>query len=249
MRTVHRVLDPATFDPDAKNQCALAIMTKVPRAGFVKTRLVPPLTHEQAAELNICFLRDTGAAINGACEGNARGIGAYTPVGAEESYQNILPETFHLLPQRGNDFGERLQNAMADLFQIGFAAVCLIDSDSPTVPASVYGRAVELLSENKDRVIIGPSSDGGYYLIGMTKLRERLFQQIDWSTERVLEQTKERADELSLRTDMLPVFCDVDDHVGLQRLRNELLGGQISSSDVAPQTRQFLQDLVTHGTI
>jgi hypothetical protein len=92
-------------------------------------------------------------------------------------------------------------------------------------------------------LVIGPSDDGGYYLIGMTRLRERLFQEIDWSTERVLQQTKERADELGLRIELLPPFSDVDDRVGLQRLHDDLLGGRTSATDVAPQTRQFLQAL------
>src|SRR5436189_4754275 len=102
MKVVHRVLDPGNTSPLRKNLCALAVMTKAPRAGKVKTRLTPPLTPEEAAALNICFLRDTTAAIAAiSSEGHARGIAVYTPIGEERVYEGILPDNFELVPQRG----------------------------------------------------------------------------------------------------------------------------------------------------
>jgi rSAM/selenodomain-associated transferase 1 len=225
-----------------KNLCALAIMTKAPRAGQVKTRLVPPLSPEEAAQLNVCFLRDTAAAIAKACGTTARGVGVYTPIGAEAAYSDILPSKFELLHQHGDGFGERLAFATEDLFQCGFASVCLIDSDSPTVSADVYREAVEMLSKPGDRVVLGPSDDGGYYLIGLKQNHRQLFERIDWSTERVLEQTKRRARELSLEVSLLPTGYDVDDATTLRRLCGELLSDQ-SVRDVAPNTRKFLAAL------
>src|ERR1700730_4325383 len=197
MQPRHSVLDPAACAQSEEKFCALGIMTKAPRPGEVKTRLVPPLTSEDAAKLNICFLRDTAVAIATACRSTARarGIGIYTPVGAEDAYIDILPPDFVLLPQRGDGFGERLASAAEDLFQCGFDTVCLIDSDSPTISADVYAEAVGLLSKPGDRVVLGPSDDGGYYLIGLKQSRRELFDRIDWSTERVFEQTKQRAQE------------------------------------------------------
>ncbi len=228
----------------ARGLCALAVMTKAPQAGRVKTRLVPPLTPEEAAELNKCFLRDTAAAIsNAAGADTACGIAVYTPVGAESAYTDILPADFSLLPQRGDKFGERLYLALEDLFKCGFDSVCLIDSDSPTVPAENFAQAVELLSASEDRVVLGPSDDGGYYLVGMKKPHRHLFEKIDWSTERVLNQTVQRAAEIDLEVKLLPTGFDVDDDAGLRRLRNELLGDQADDS-VAPNTRRFLADLV-----
>src|SRR5262249_2158008 len=203
MQIAHHVLDPdRPFIAD--NLCALAVMTKAPRAGQVKTRLVPPLTPEQAAQLNICFLRDTAQAITKACGATARGVGVFTPLGSETAYSEILPQNFELLPQRGGGFGERLTFAAADLFQCGFASVCLIDSDSPTVAGEVYVQAIELLLVPGDRLVLGPAEDGGYYLIGMKRERPQLFERIDWSTERVLEQTKQRARELGREVNLLP---------------------------------------------
>jgi rSAM/selenodomain-associated transferase 1 len=242
MQARHCVLDPAARAPIDKNLCALAVMTKVPRAGQVKTRLVPPLSPEEAAQLNVCFLRDTAAAIAKACGTTARGVGVYTPLGAEAAYIDILPDEFDLLPQRGEGFGERLAFATEDLFLCGFSSVCLIDSDSPTVSADVYAEAVEVLSQPGDRVVLGPSDDGGYYLIGLKKSRRELFECIDWSTERVLEQTKERARGLNLEVSLLPTGYDVDDAATLRRLCDELLSDK-SDRDVAPNTGKFLAAL------
>ena len=248
-----RVLGPNFPSRMARGLCALAVMTKAPQAGRVKTRLVPPLTPEEAAELNKCFLRDTAVAISSACcrrpvgdEGKtarASAIAVYTPVGAESAYTDILPAGFSLLPQRGHKFGERLYFAVEDLFKCGFNSVCLIDSDSPTVPAENFAEAVELLSATEDGVVLGPSDDGGYYLIGVKKPHRHLFKQIDWSTERVLNQTMQRAAQIGLEVKLLPVGFDVDDDVSLRRLCNELLGEQADNS-VAPNTRTFLAGLV-----
>jgi hypothetical protein len=262
-----RVLDPNLPDRGARGLCALAVMTKAPQPGRVKTRLVPPLTPEEAAELNKCFLRDTAAAISSACsrrpvgdekkmdfkpeEGPSHseaataacGIAVYTPVGAESTYNDILPADFSLLQQRGDKFGERLYFAVEDLFKCGFESVCLIDSDSPTVPAENFAEAVGLLSTNEDRVVLGPSDDGGYYLIGVKKPHWHLFEQIDWSTERVLNQTMQRATEIRTEVKLLPTGYDVDDDASLRRLCNELLGEQGDDS-VAPSTRKFLAGLV-----
>src|SRR5436853_965544 len=154
------VLDPNFPDRMARGVCALAVMTKAPQAGRVKPRLVPPLTPEEAAELNKCFLRDTADAILiAAGTDTACGIAVYTPVGAEAAYADILPADFSLLPQRGDKFGERLYLALEDLFKCGFESVCLIDSDSPTVPAVNFGHAIELLASSDDRLVLGPSDD------------------------------------------------------------------------------------------
>jgi rSAM/selenodomain-associated transferase 1 len=243
------VLDPNLPNRRARGLCVLGVMTKAPLAGRVKTRMVPPLTPEEAAELNRCFLRDTAAAISSACSHRAVGdarktarasaIAVYTPVGAELAYKDILPDDFSLLPQRGDKFGERLYFAVEDLFKCGFDSVCLIDSDSPTVPAENFAEAVELLSTSDDRIVLGPSDDGGYYLIGVKKPHRHLFEQVDWSTERVLNQTIQRATEIGLEVKLLPSGYDVDDADSLRRLRNQLLADK-TSSDVAPYTREFL---------
>jgi rSAM/selenodomain-associated transferase 1 len=243
MKAALRVVDPSIPDPNMRNLCALAIMTKAPRAGHVKTRLVPPLTASEAAELNVCLLRDTAAAIGQVLGKNARGVAVYTPLGTEAQYIGILPGGFELLPQRDGAFGARLSLATEDLFRIGFSSVCLIDSDSPTVGPEIYAEAVSELLNPGDRVVLGPSDDGGYYLIGLKQNHSGLFENIDWSTERVLDQTIQRAAERRLEVKLLPAGFDVDDRATLQRLCDELLG-HTSNASAAPDTRRFLSDLI-----
>ncbi len=244
MRAKHRILSPNEHESTADGLCALAIMTKAPRAGGVKTRLKPPLTAEEAAALNICFLRDTAGAIlrAGAC---ARGIGCYTPFDAAASYHEIFPSDFQLLPQRGSDLGERLIFAVEDLLAVGFSAVCLIGSDSPTVPASAFAEAVKILSLPNDRVVIGPSDDGGYYLIGLKKIQRRMFEEINWSTGSVFEQTVRKARELGLPVHLLPPGYDVDDKVTLGRLCQDLLGPNEGGKEIAAiATKNFLREII-----
>jgi len=226
--------------------CALAIMTKAPRAGKVKTRLTPPLTPGEAATLNTCFLRDTATTIaNTAREGVARGIAVYLPIGAEGAYAGILPAEFELLPQRGNAFGERLAFAFEDLFSLGFESVCLIGSDSPTLPRQAFAQAAQILAEPEDKVVLGPTADGGYYLIGLKKENRTLFETIEWSTARVLEQTIEKAKEINLQIHLLAPWYDVDDWATLRQLCRELFADQ-SAPDAcpAPATRAYLKEIL-----
>jgi uncharacterized protein len=247
MKALHRVLDPQRDDHVGSGLTALAVMTKAPQAGRVKTRLTPPLSPEEAASLNTCFLRDTAAAILNASQGRkAQGVGVFTPAGSEAAYAGILPPEFILVPQRGDAFGERLLAATVDLLQLGFDSLCLIDSDSPTVPDDAFVRAVEFLSRPEDCVVLGPSDDGGYYLVGLKKAHRRLFEQIDWSTERVLEQTIAAAREIDLPVRLLPTWYDVDDRVTLARLCRELFAtnGSANGGFAAPATRNFLAELL-----
>jgi rSAM/selenodomain-associated transferase 1 len=212
-------------------------MIKAPRAGAVKTRLVPPLTHEEAAALSVCFLRDTTENIASvSVEGGASGVAVYTPVGLEAAFDNLLPRDFALLTQRGDGFGERLFYAVEDLLSVGFESLCLIDSDSPTLPTGLLATAVATLARSGDRVVLGATDDGGYYLIGVKRAHRRLFEDIDWSTARVLAQTVERAAEVGLETVILPTWYDVDDGATLKRLCDELFLTTIQKTTGARNT-------------
>ena len=238
----HKILDPSDPVRVTRERCALAIMTKAPQAGKVKTRLIPPLTATEAAELNVSFLRDLGRSILQASRHSAaKGVGVYTPAGAHAAYEGVFSDEFVLIPQRGHDFGERLIFAAEDLFKFGFESVCLINSDSPTVPASSFVEAAKALATPGERVVLGPSDDGGYYLIGLKRTHRRMFQEIDWSTERVLDQTKERAAEIGIAVHELPAGFDVDDRAALARLCEELFAdSRTGARNVAPNTREFL---------
>src|SRR6516225_2139338 len=204
--------------------CAIAIMAKASVAGNVKTRLVPPLTHQEAAELNTCCLADIAANIATAAERvPIRGFAAYHPSGSEVFFEDLLPDGFKLLPPKEPTLGRSLFHAARDLFAAGYASVCLVNGDSPTLPTELLCEAVRRLREPGDRVVLGPAADGGYYLIGLKHFHERLFEAIDWSTERVCRQTIMRADEIGLPVASLPEWYDVDDAATFAILAQELL--------------------------
>jgi rSAM/selenodomain-associated transferase 1 len=241
-----RILDPARPDAGFAGKCALAVMAKAPRPGMVKTRLSPPLTPDQASALNACFLRDTVASLQKATlAAPAEWVVSYTPVGEEAAFRGILPDGSLLIPQRGDGFGDRLLFTAQDLFSCGFAAVCLIDSDSPTVPTAEFTQAAERLLEPGDRAVLGPSEDGGYYLIGLQQPVARLFQEIAWSTGVVARQTIERAADVSLPVEQLRPWYDVDDAQSLQRLQAELFDphSPLPRGYPAPRTREYLARL------
>ena len=243
------ILDPSRTDPALQSKCALAVMAKAPRAGRVKTRLAPPLTLEQSAALNVCFLRDTTQNIaEVAATGSASGLVCYTPIGDEALFDGLLPEGFALIPQRGDDFGERLLAAAQDILACGFGSVCLIDSDSPTVPAAAYREAIKSLNSAGDRIVVGASDDGGYYLIGLKKTHRMPFTNIHWSTSTVFAETVSAIAAANIELVNLPVWYDVDDGDSLNLLRSELLHGMpLPFAETpgygAPHSRRFLNEL------
>jgi uncharacterized protein len=220
------ILRPDERRAERASLCALAVMAKAPRVGKVKTRLSPPLTLEESAALNICFLRDTTRNIaEVAAGGSAAGLVCYTPVGDEVAFSSLLPDGFALIPQRGDGFGERLWAAAEDILACGFGAVCLIDSDSPTLPASALEQAIAELARPGDRVVLGGSNDGGYYLIGLKRAHAEPFERITWSTNTVYDETVERIRESQLELIELPTWYDVDDAATLALLEKELFDG------------------------
>jgi rSAM/selenodomain-associated transferase 1 len=247
------ILDPLEARGGRAGVCALAVMAKAPRAGKVKTRLAPALGFEGSAAINVCFLRDTTRNIaevgdhpehddeavmvgapaktqipfgNDKPKGRAAGLVCYTPVGDEPAFDGLLPEGFALIAQRGDAFGERLLAAAQDILACGFGAVCLIDSDSPTLPQQALVQAVEELLRPGDRVVLGGSDDGGYYLIGMKRAHPEPFERISWSTGSVYAETVERVRAAGLELVELPVWYDVDDAATLAVLEAELLEGR-----------------------
>jgi rSAM/selenodomain-associated transferase 1 len=225
--------------------CALVVMAKAPRAGKVKTRLAPAVGFDGSAALNVCFLKDTTRNIDSVARemqvspraslgrdektvggGKAAGLISYTPVGDEAAFDGLLPEGFALIAQRGDGFGERLLATAEDVLSCGFGAVCLIDSDSPTLPGGALRQAVEALLQPGDRVVIGGSDDGGYYLIGMKQAHAAPFERIAWSTASVYAETVERVREAELELVELPVWYDVDDAATLALLESELIEGK-----------------------
>lgn len=227
---------------------ALAILCKAPVAGAGKTRLCPPLTPAEAAGLSRCFIADVAAAAVAAHPAGA--IAVYTPAGAEAAFDGVLPPGLPMLAQRGDDLGARMLNATADLLSAGWAGVCLIGSDVPTLPAASVAQALEALRRPGDRVVLGPVIDGGYCLIGLKQAHAALFEGVRWSTGQVLAQTRARVDALGAPLTVLPPWYDVDDGDSLRRLMGELcvgtapLGPGGPAGADAPRTRRCLAGLM-----
>jgi uncharacterized protein len=203
--------------------CAMVVMAKASIPGAVKTRLVPPLTPEQAASLNTAFLRDAADALLAAQSlADITGCMAYAPKGSEEFFRDTVPSCV-LVEAAASDLGACLLHAATTMLDAGYGSVCLLNSDSPTLPVGHLVAAATILAAGGERCVLGPSTDGGYYLLGMKQAHRRLFQDVAWSSERVLLQTLARAAELELPVVTLPSWYDVDDPDGLRVLVGELL--------------------------
>ena len=225
---------------------AIGIMCKAPQPGHTKTRLAASLGATAAADLFACFLRDVAAAIEAVPERlGRRGYGVYAPAGSEHALRALLPPTFGLLLQVGDDFGQVLFGAAHGLLVGGHDCVLLVNGDSPTLPPALLGEAIERLRQPGDRVVLGPATDGGYYLIGVKQSHPRLFADIAWGTNTVAQRTRERASEIGLSMAELPEWYDIDDAESLRWLTAELAGRsqRFRNGGPAAATRAFLATL------
>jgi uncharacterized protein len=202
---------------------AIGIFCKTPAAGYSKTRLSPPLRPEECAALSACFIRDLTATIHGLTrDGDVTGYAVFTPVGTEGTLRTLLPPGFRLLPQCEGDFGTRLVTATRQLLKAHAGAI-LVNADSPTLPAAILRAAVDA-TRRGGSVVLSPALDGGYTLIGASRLHERLYADIPWSTAEVHQKTVERAAEIGLPVVNVPGWYDVDDAASLALLQSELAG-------------------------
>ena len=217
----------------------LAIFAKAPLVGQVKTRLCPPLLPAEATKLYRCFLLDSVAR---ACSVPDVDVClAFTPIDSESLFRELLPFSLRYLPQRGASLGEREANVFTDLLQVGYDRVIIVGSDIPTLPLAHLENAFILLADPQNDVVIGPSADGGYYLLGARRLHSILFENINWSTATVFAETLAQAQQARLRVAQVPTCYDVDEKDDLQKLITELTppGNAIR----APRTRVLLERL------
>lgn len=214
---------------------SLIVVAKKPEPGSAKTRLCPPFTPEAAAEFYGCLMRDTLAL---ALKLQAVDLTlAFTPPSALEYFRDLAPNGFRLIAQKGRSLGERLSNALAHELELGYRKAVIMNSDGPTLPLDYLAEAFAGL-DHAD-VTLGMGHDGGYYLIGLKHLYPELFQNIAWSTERVIPQTLEVCRRLKLKVRRLPLWYDVDVEADLNRLRRDLA----QNPAAAPHTHAFLNKI------
>ncbi len=213
---------------------ALLVMAKRPTPGQTKTRLVPPFSAAEAAELYACFLRDSLDLAQGIP--GATTMIAYSPPDARAYFQKTAPGV-GLIPQQGTNLGQRLAHVLGQALAAGFDQVVAMNSDSPTLPASYLAKAyVDLEPDNTD-VVLGPCDDGGYYLIGWKQDHPRLVRDIQMSTPHVLADTLAIAAQERLRVSLLPAWYDVDSPDDVERVRVDL--SHMDSG--ARHTRRFFE--------
>ena len=202
--------------------CGIAVMAKASKPGRTKTRLTPPLSPELAASLNTAFLRDVAANLLAVGEtGEIAGYMAFGPPD-DAGFFDMLPQGIGLFEAWCPTFGETLSGALHSVLSRGHETACVLNADSPTLPISILIEASQRLAAPGERIVLGPSTDGGYYLLGLKTIHERLFQEIAWSTEIVFSQTLQRAEEIGVEVELLPEWYDVDDESSLMMLRREL---------------------------
>jgi len=166
---------------------------------------------------------------------------AFTPVDSEPLFREFLPQSLQYLPQRGDSLGEREANVFADLLQGDCSRVVLIGGDIPTLPLSHLREAFALLADLRNDVVLGPSEDGGYYLIGARALHPCLFEDIAWSTPTVLRETLAQARRQGLNVVQIPPWYDVDSEEDLRKLADEL--ARSNKENPAPRTTICLTHL------
>ncbi|QXD15330.1 TIGR04282 family arsenosugar biosynthesis glycosyltransferase [Rhodocaloribacter litoris] len=196
---------------------ALIVFAKVPEPGQVKTRLTAVLTPAEAAGLYAAFLRDALAQY-AALEVDLR-LYLDPPGGAVPD--EWLPPGTPVLPQRGRGLGARMQRAFLETFVAGYERIAIIGTDHPTLPSAFIEAAFAALAEPRT-VVIGPSEDGGYYLLGMNVFYPEPFEEMTYSHPGVFAQTLERIARTPATPVILPGWYDVDTPEALLRLAGEL---------------------------
>lgn len=192
---------------------ALIIFAKYPTPGKVKTRLGARMGYSLAARLYKVFIDLT---LRITATTSIRDIYvAFEPLERAEDFSRLVPETVKLFPQKGRDLGERLINAIEFVLNDGATRIVIIGSDSPTLPPAWIEDALRQLQ--KVDLVLGPATDGGFYLIGLKQLHYRVFENIEWSSASVLTRTLENVRAMGLPYELLPEWYDLDEMEDLKR--------------------------------
>lgn len=213
---------------------SLLVFAKVPRPGDVKTRLTPALSPEEAARLYTAFLRDTLRQV-GRLGVDVR---LYLAPPFSDDAIDGLPAEVSVHKQRGDGLGARMKRAFRDTFADGADSVVVMGSDHPTLPTSFLRRAFHSLDQPHS-VCVGPTEDGGFYLLGMTAAYPELFDDMRYSHAQVFSDTLARVEQTDAEITVLPEWYDVDTPQDLERMLADLSTGPAE----APNTRRMADRL------
>jgi rSAM/selenodomain-associated transferase 2/rSAM/selenodomain-associated transferase 1 len=197
------------------SRSALVVMARAPSEMRGKSRLTRDLGGDHV-ELRRALLQDTLDAVRGVTDADV--FVAFEPAGAIAEMRGLVDDRTGLVPQEGDTLGDRMRNAFARLFATGYSTVVMIGSDLPSLPTSHVAQAFQCVRDRPDGVVIGPASDGGYYLIGLRRLCPALFTSVAWSTADVLPTTTRIAETCGLTVSFVPPWHDVDTADDLRRV-------------------------------
>lgn len=214
------------------NEKALIIFTRVPIPGQTKTRLMPFLDGEQCAGLHTCFLKDI---LQKAQQVDATLFLFYTPRDEKGLLQKVVGNEIICLPQYGVDLGQKMKNAIGSVLRLGFEKVILMGSDVPHIHLETLNNAFDSLDQ-KD-IVIHPTFDGGYYLIGMKREYESIWQIERYGTNTVIYDTLQHMKNERLSTAVGQMYYDVDDKEDLCRLYRDMKKGAVRN---CPLTQDYL---------
>ena len=219
----------------SNNRQCILFFTKWPQAGQVKTRLSKDVGAEHGTRLYTLFVEDLAETL-GRCQ--AQIICCFHPPQREEAFRGWLGSGFRYLAQEGQGLGERLEHAFVHAYSLGFDRVIVIGSDSPDLPTSLLDRALGSLQSHD--AVIGPSDDGGYYLIGfhVDTFCPSVFRDIEWSTEQVFDQTLRHLNQSEVDIQRLPQWQDVDTGPDL----DQLVRRHANSTSAASKTLSYCRE-------
>lgn len=207
----------------------VSIFAKLPEPGMVKTRLIPELGPERAAQLAEVFLEDTVAMVRTLAW-------AECIIAATACFERPYFKPHELWLQSEGDLGERLEKVLR-LALKRRPTVLAIGGDTPNLPARLMESARAALATAD--AVLGPSLDGGFYLLGLKECPVGLLEGIQWSHSSTLAATTAKLDQFGLRTVLLDPWFDVDGHADLERLRRQLAADPAA----APKTAELLHRL------
>ena len=221
----------------------LIVFVKNPIPGAVKTRLQTRYAPDQVAALYTAFVRDVLARIEGV--DIDRRVIAFDPPDAESEVRALFgggKAQWQFVPQVQDDLGARMREALVQQLDAGASAAVLIGTDIPSLPAYHITQAFDLL-RTKD-VVLGPSTDGGYYLVGVSKPVPKIFEDVEWSTSSVLAQTIDRVQRAGHTLGLVPPWFDVDTPDELDLLLAHARATKLATGiDLLPYTHACLSNL------
>lgn len=198
---------------DVAGARVVAVLTRAPSSGG-KTRLFAALGCVSDPRLLTALLLDT---LDGAAAPDISRVVSVTPASACDEVASLVPRGVGVMPQSSGELGERMRGAFASLFESGARAVVVIGSDLPAITPSIVAAAFEILERDVDALVLGPAADGGYYLVGATRVPP-VFDGIEWGSDAVLAQTQAAAARAGLRVSVVETLTDIDAIDDLRRL-------------------------------